>query len=620
MENRRRKRRRLSQKHLQSIYKIFAVAAAAAGTLAVIALGISFCLNEYSIQLSIPAEQTVTLEYGESYDDSDVTAWFSGTIWEKSGFEIDVQKSGQPDTDIIGEYSVTYTASYKGQTATAIRNICVVDTQAPIILLTSDPNHFTNPNDEYIEEGFIATDNYDGDLTGQVIREEKDGTVTYSVEDSSHNRTTVTRQIAYRDEVAPSLVLNGESEMTVEAGEEFAEPGYRATDDCDGDITADVCVNGDVNTAVPGTYQLTYHVQDSSGNEAESTRTVRVEDTTAPEISLNGDARLYVLKGNEFNDPGATASDSCDGDLTDAVKTDNPVNIQKAGVYTVKYTVADRAGNQADAVRTVYVYEEKQEEEEQTEKETDPSGGNSNSENPGKGDQDRPEDTEKETSAEKEEPEEAETNDSGEKIIYLTFDDGPGKYTEKLLDILDKYDVKVTFFVTNQYPKYQYLIAEEYERGHTVAIHSYSHDYSTIYASESAFYEDINQMNQIIFDQTGTYASILRFPGGSSNTVSKKYCEGIMTALTESMETMGFRYADWNVTSGDAGETKSTSKIISNVISGIKKHSVSVVLQHDIHEFSVDAVEDIIVWALDNGYTFRAMDDTTEMVHHRVGN
>lgn len=208
----------------------------------------------------------------------------------------------------------------------------------------------------------------------------------------------------------------------------------------------------------------------------------------------------------------------------------------------------------------------------------------------------------------------------GNKVVYLTFDDGPGRYTQKLLDILDKYDVKATFFVTNQYPKYQNLIAEEYERGHTVAIHSYSHDYSRIYQSEEAFYSDIEAMNDICEELTGTRATIIRFPGGSSNTISRNYCSGIMSALTRSTASMGYLYADWNVSGGDGGETTSAAQVKANVINGLKANSVSVVLLHDTKGFSVNAVEDIIVWGLANGYTFLPMDNTSPMAHHGVNN
>ena len=207
-----------------------------------------------------------------------------------------------------------------------------------------------------------------------------------------------------------------------------------------------------------------------------------------------------------------------------------------------------------------------------------------------------------------------------DKVVYLTFDDGPGKYTQQLLDVLDKYGVKATFFVTNEDPDYQDMIAKEAEAGHTVAIHSASHDYPKIYQSTDAYMADLYEMNDIIKAQTGKSASIIRFPGGASNTVSADYCKGIMTQLVSLVEASGFQYCDWNVSSGDAGETKYTDDVYNNVISGIQKHKVSVVLQHDIKKFSVDAVERIIQWGQANGYTFLPLTPTTKMVHHKVNN
>ena len=264
---------------------------------------------------------------------------------------------------------------------------------------------------------------------------------------------------------------------------------------------------------------------------------------------------------------GYYAEDICDGDITDKVQVTGDVNTSECGSYTVSYKVSDSSGNTAEAERTVRVYKPM----------TD------NVVNPGN-------------------------------------NDGPGPYTQELLDVLDRYNVKATFFVTNGKPDYQNLIAEEASRGHTVAIHSASHDYSRIYQSVDAYFDDLNEMNNIIFTQTGKYADIIRFPGGSSNTVSRSYCEGIMSQLVCAVEAKGFRYCDWNVSSGDAGETKYTDDVYNNVISGIQKHKVSVVLQHDIKKFSVDAVEEIIQWGLSEGYTFLPITSTTPMSHHGINN
>ena len=335
-------------------------------------------------------------------------------------------------------------------------------------------------------------------------------------------------------------------------------------------------IDSNVDATKTGSYEIKVTAQ---YGKKTATQTIKVEvrDKKAPEITLNGDAEMTVEAGSKFSDPGYTATDNCDGDITDSVKVSgDKVDKDKAGKYTVTYEVSDSSGNKATATRVVSVY--------------DPAAT-------------------------------ADTVNPGNKIIYLTFDDGPGKYTQGLLDVLDKYNVKATFFVTNTHPDYQNMIAEEAKRGHTVAIHSASHKYNQIYTSEQAFFDDLEQMNSIIKAQTGNDASIIRFPGGSSNTVSKDYCPGIMTQLVNDVTARGLLYCDWNVSSGDANPKPiSTEQVVQNVISGVQSHNVSVVLQHDIKDFSVNAVEQIIQWGQANGYTFLPLTTSSPMSHHRINN
>ena len=205
------------------------------------------------------------------------------------------------------------------------------------------------------------------------------------------------------------------------------------------------------------------------------------------------------------------------------------------------------------------------------------------------------------------------------KIIYLTFDDGPGPYTAQLLDVLKKYNVKATFFVTCLNSDYENMVGRAWREGHSIGVHSASHNYYQIYASEQAFFDDFNTAEDMIYRQTGQYTNLFRFPGGSSNTVSS-FNPGIMSRLAYTMTNMGYRYFDWNVTSGDAGETTRTRTVIANVKEGCSEHRVSVVLQHDIKDFSVDAVEEIILWALNNGYTFLPLDESSPGMHHGINN
>ena len=208
-----------------------------------------------------------------------------------------------------------------------------------------------------------------------------------------------------------------------------------------------------------------------------------------------------------------------------------------------------------------------------------------------------------------------------DRIVAITFDDGPcSRTTNRLLDGLKERNVKATFFVTDGNSDYRYLLAKEAAAGHTVAIHSETHDYKYIYSSCDAYFEDLNRMSDIITEQTGKRPKLLRFPGGSSNTISKQYCFRIMSVLTKAVSDQGYKYFDWNVSSGDAGGTTSTSEVYNNVISGIQSHDISVVLQHDIKLFSVNAVEDIIVWGLANGYTFLPLTESSPAIHHGVNN
>jgi hypothetical protein len=169
----------------------------------------------------------------------------------------------------------------------------------------------------------------------------------------SHQVTGPEWRFSTEDGTPPELALNGAPELTVECGGTYYEYGATATDDVDGDISGLVTIDGAVNTAVPGQYTLTYRVMDSAGNEAVPvTRTVTVEDTTPPVITLNGSPSETVVVGAGYTDPGATAWDACEGDLTGAIQVSGSVDTGLAGTYVLTYTVSDSFQN----MRTEYRY------------------------------------------------------------------------------------------------------------------------------------------------------------------------------------------------------------------------------------------------------------------------
>ena len=209
--------------------------------------------------------------------------------------------------------------------------------------------------------------------------------------------------------------------------------------------------------------------------------------------------------------------------------------------------------------------------------------------------------------------------ESGQKIIYLTFDDGPGDFTNALLDILDKYEVKATFFVTGRGD--DAVIRREDEEGHTVALHTWSHNYAYIYANTNNYFTDLSQVAERVKNITGKDAKLVRFPGGSSNLVSRRY-DGktkIMTTLSRELEARGYQYFDWNVDSDDAGRANSSDTVYTNVVTHLKD-GPNVVLQHDIKPYSVEAVERIIQYGNENNFVFDKLELNSPIVHHSLNN
>lgn len=204
------------------------------------------------------------------------------------------------------------------------------------------------------------------------------------------------------------------------------------------------------------------------------------------------------------------------------------------------------------------------------------------------------------------------------KIAYLTFDDGPSSNTMKILNTLDKYDVKATFFVngkTGRDAEYKAIV----DRGHTIALHTYSHNYSKVYKSESAFYADMDKLSDKIYDLTGVRSNIIRFPGGSSNTVYKKYCPGLMAKLKVSTKERGYIYHDWNVSSGDAsGSYKSKTQIYNTVKKGVGSKLTVNILMHDSgsKDSTVAALPNIIKYLKNNGYEILPITEDSVVIQH----
>jgi len=245
------------------------------------------------------------------------------------------------------------------------------DSEAPVITLTGDATINLTVGDTYTEQGATATDNNDGDITANIsttgsVDTNTAGTytITYNVSDAAGNAaTTVARTVnvsAPADTTNPVITRNGAATINLTVGDTYTEQGATATDNVDGDITANISTSGTVNTSVAGTYTVSYNVSDAAGNAATTvTRTVVVSapaDTTNPVITLTGNATINLTVGDTYTEQGATASDNVDGNISGNIQITGSVNTSVAGTYYINYNVSDAAGNASTTVtRTVVV-------------------------------------------------------------------------------------------------------------------------------------------------------------------------------------------------------------------------------------------------------------------------
>ena len=372
----------------------------------------------------------------------------------------------------------------------------------------------------------------------------------------------------------PVITLKGKESMEASLKEGYHEPGYEA-EYWFIDITDRVEVDTDLDEKKAGEYSVNYSVC-FLNKTATATRTVIMTDKEPPVITLNGGDTIKVLTNSSFEDPGYSAQDDSDGDVTASVKTKGIVDTYNPGTYTISYSVADSYGNEATKVRNVIV--------------------------------------------------EGEPEVKPQKVIYLTFDDGPGRtVTPEILRILKEYNVPATFFVIGyeQNEENINLLKEMIAQGHTIGIHGYSHDYGEIYKTVPGFMDNVSKLDENIRRDLDYEPFIIRFPGGSSNTVSKDSCEGIMSKLVTAVQEEGYYYTDWNVDSSDAsGNGISAEQIIASVKKGCKKNRYNIVLMHDsdAKKTTAEALPEIIEWALKEGYTFAAMEKGGPTVHQRVNN
>lgn len=447
----------------------------------------------------------------------------------------------------------------------------------PVLTLNGESEMTVEVGAVFQDPGASAMVGDDTDLSDQL---RTDGTVnteapadyqlTYSLTYRKSDYQ-ISRMVHVRDTKAPVLTLkDAEEEFIVSDFAAFKEPGYTAEDAYEGDVTGEVEITHE--TLDDESVVIHYTVADSSGNTAKAERYVIVRDQVPPEVTLNGEETITLRYGASFEDPGATAVDDKDGDISASVTVEGEVDTKTAGTYERTYSATDSAGNTASVTRTVVVQKK-------------------------------------------------EDNDS---VIYLTFDDGPSsKVTPQILDILEANDVQATFFILRYSEGMIPTLKRMIDDGDTIGLHAWDHDYAVAYGSMDSYYEGLLKLQKKIEEDTGYHAFCCRFPGGSSNTISKRYTEGVITHLAQVLTDAGIDYYDWNVDSTDAeGNNRPVETLVANVTGSLKKGRANVVLCHDTNakETTAQALQQIIDYGKANGYTFKAISKDTPAVHHSINN
>lgn len=199
-----------------------------------------------------------------------------------------------------------------------------------------------------------------------------------------------------------------------------------------------------------------------------------------------------------------------------------------------------------------------------------------------------------------------------EKVVYITFDDGPGgQVTIDVLDTLKKEDVKATFFViASQIKGQENLLLRIKNEGHSIGLHSFTHDRNKLYCNNDSFLNEMLKSQEAIYNVTGEKYNILRFPFGCNNKSYK-----LTQSLVDLLHNNNLKIYDWNTDSGDGANYKSSPE---NIIrkACTDDNNVTILLHCGfINKTSAKALPSIIKYYKNKGYTFKTIDESTPEIY-----
>lgn len=388
-----------------------------------------------------------------------------------------------------------------------------------------------------------------------------DYVITYKYKDEKIN---VNVKVA--DIVPPVLLLKSyETDMVEEIKPE------KLVESVEDDSKVTIAFEDNTNINKEGKQTVTVIATDEYGNQSSGKVSVtRNKDTKAPVIENLADT-IEIWQGNDvIGDPHIQISDNLDKKPKIEIDT-SKIDNTKVGEYEIVYTVTDRSGNSAKKSQNVKVI----------------------------------------------------ANDEfNKKIVYLTFDGGPSSITPQILKILEEEKVPATFFVNGVDKDSAKWIRAMKELGHSVGLNSYIYD-ASVYKDSETFWQDIDKTAQLVKEQTGEDTTLLRFLGGSGNTLSKDYAYDIMTTLTREALDKGYQYYDWNVDVGDTeGDNVASEKIAENALNHDEETMYITIVLHDEEgkQTTVDALKQIIQEYKEQGFTFMPITEKSQYVHQDLNN
>lgn len=391
-----------------------------------------------------------------------------------------------------------------------------------------------------------------------------------------------------------SITINGSTNMEIGYGEEYQEEGASARFL---NTPLDVSILGHIDTNQLGTQELIYQVKNQLGIIKKKKRIVQVVDKIPPVITLNGGSEITILKGEDYQDPGYTMLDNCDGDISKKVTIQSSLDTSKVGTYEILYEGQDQSGNKTSVKRTVTVIEQRSYKSSYDKIDNTVNGWYTGNKKDGT----RPI-FGAGAKIEELKPYQAYYMGPDEKVLYLTFDEGSNDtYLEQIIDVLNENDVKATIFLCKNFIRDNpELVKKMVETGHSIGNHTHNHETMANYANANKFetyLKEIQSVEQIFFEVTGkNMDKVYREPRGEWSYRSLQI-----------MKDLGYSTYFWSATYKDFEEDLSKEAALQKMIQ--QKHNGAIYLLHPKNKGNYEAMDDFIKEMKKQGYSFGLVKD-----------